>query len=176
LDLDFERNRLRVVRKEDSKTLTAWEPKDHEGRVLPVPAEVMQLLANLQADADEGCPYVFVPGHRWKHIQRLQKAGLWNVRQRLINNLNRNFAVLRKLAGVEKFTFHDLRRSCITNWAKRLPVHVVRKLAGHSEIKTTQQYYLSVQEDDLELARQVQSEILKAGLTDPKLTHSGKNE
>jgi len=175
-DLDFEHNRLRIVRKEDSKTLPGWEPKDHEGRVLPVPAEVMQLLADLQTDADEGCPYVFVPGRRWKHIQRLQKAGSWNVRQRLINNLNRNFAVLRKLAGVEQFAFHDLRRSCITNWAKHLPVHVVRKLAGHSDIKTTQQYYLSVQEDDLELARQVQSEILKADPTDPKLTHSGKDE
>ncbi|MGB2755698.1 MAG: site-specific integrase [Phycisphaerae bacterium] len=65
-----------------------------------------------------------------------------------------------------KFTFHDLRRTCITNWAKHLPVHVVRKLAGHSDIKTTQRYYLSVQEDDLEKARVVQSEVLGfSGLT-----------
>jgi hypothetical protein len=51
---------------------------------------------------------------------------------------------------------------------------VVRKLAGHSDIKTTQEYYLSVQEDDLEKARQVQSEILKADPTDPLLTHFGQ--
>ena len=52
---------------------------------------------------------------------------------------------------------------------------MVQKLAGHSDIKTTQQYYLSVQEDDLEKAGQVQSMILKGGPTDPELTHSGKN-
>ncbi|HUU82659.1 MAG TPA: hypothetical protein VM243_04050 [Phycisphaerae bacterium] len=39
--------------------------------------------------------------------------------------------------------------------------------------QTTQQYYLSVQEDDLEKARQVQSEILGGVLTDPLLTHFG---
>ena len=43
----------------------------------------------------------------------------------------------------------------------------IKKLAGHSDIQTTQQYYLSVQEDDLEKARQVQSEILGGVLTDP---------
>jgi len=72
-------------------------------------------------------------------------------------------------------TLHDLRRSCITNWAKVLPIYVVQKLAGHSDIKTTQKYYLAVQEEDLEMARQVQSKILKGNLTDPKLTHSGQN-
>ena len=47
----------------------------------------------------------------------------------------------------------------------------IKKLAGHSDIKTTQCYYLSVQEDDLEKARQVQSEILGGVLTDTLLTH-----
>jgi hypothetical protein len=76
---------------------------------------------------------------------------------------------------VVKCTFHDLRRSCITNWARHLPAHVVQKLAGHSDIKTTQVYYLAVQEDDLERARQVQSAILNGDPTDPLLTHFGQN-
>ena len=80
--------------------------------------------------------------------------------------LNRRLATLRKRAGAAKFTFHDLGRTCITNWARHLPVHVVLKLAGHSDIKNTQCYYLSVQEDDLEKARVVQSEVLGfSGLT-----------
>ena len=49
----------------------------------------------------------------------------------------------------------------------------IKKLAGHSDIKTTQCYYLSVQEDDLEKARQVQSEIPGGVLTDLLLTHFG---
>jgi integrase len=153
----------------------ACEPKDREGRVLPTPSEVMQLLADLQASSTEGCPYVFIPPERWKHIQRLRKNGAWREKQFLINNLNRNLAVLRKRAGAAKFTYHDLRRSCITNWARFLPAHVVQKLAGHSDIKTTQIYYLAVQEDDLERARQVQSAILNGDPTDPLLTHFGQN-
>ncbi|MCY2954673.1 MAG: hypothetical protein NTU53_22305 [Planctomycetota bacterium] len=58
--------------------------------------------------------------------------------------------------------------------ARHLPIHVVQKLAGHSDIKTTQAYYLSVQHDDLEKARRVQSRILRGGSTDQKLTNSGR--
>ena len=53
--------------------------------------------------------------------------------------------------------------------------HVVQQLAGHSSIKTTQQYYLSVQEDDLEKARRVQSAVLEVDPTDQILTNSGQN-
>jgi len=72
-----------------------------------------------------------------------------------------------KRAGVSKCTLHDLRRSCIANWAVVLPIHVVQKLAGHSVIRTTRRYYLAVQENDLERAKGVQAEILKNGQTDP---------
>jgi len=45
---------------------------------------------------------------------------------------------------------------------------VVRKLTGHSDIKTTQCYYLSVQQDELEKARSVQSAVLGASGLTPK--------
>jgi len=165
-DVDFEENRIRIAGKTGGADGGSWEPKDHEGRVLPAPAEVLLLLADLQVGAEEGRPYVFVPNWRWRYIRRAQEAGRWDDSRALMNNLNRRLATLRKRAGVAKFTFHDLRRTCITNWARHLPVHVVLKLAGHSDIKTTQRYYLSVQEDDLEKARVVQSEVLGfSGLT-----------
>jgi len=75
-------------------------------------------------------------------------------------------------------TVHDLRRSCITNWARELPIHVVQKLAGHSDIRTTQKYYLSIQAEDIRKAQRVQAKVLGKiptnDLTDPKLTHSGQ--
>jgi hypothetical protein len=85
-----------------------------------------------------------------------------------------------KRAGIGKYTLHDLRRSCITNWARKgLPIHVTQQLAGHADIKTTQKFYLSVQDDDLRAARRAQQQIIK-GLstvavsepTDQKLTNS----
>ena len=169
-------NRIRIVCKESEGNLRGWEPKDHEGRVLPVPAEVIQLLADLQVTSAEGCPYTFIPAWRWKHIKQAQKAGEWNDKQALLNNLVRRFITLRRHAEIAKCTLHDLRRSCITNWAKVLPIHVVQKLAGHSDIKTTRLYYLAVEESDLERARKVQEKILRTNQTDPLLTHFAKNE
>ena len=53
---------------------------------------------------------------------------------------------------------------------------MVQRLAGHSDIRTTQKYYLSVQDEDIQKAQNVQAEllgkILENDLTDPKLTHS----
>jgi len=54
-------------------------------------------------------------------------------------------------------------------------IHVVQKLAGHSDIQTTETYYLSVQPEDLAKARRMQSalvgDILSGVETDPLLTH-----
>jgi integrase len=175
-DVDFEKNRIRIVSKEAGGNLQGWEPKDHEGRMLPVPAEIMQLLADLQVTSAEGCPYAFIPAWRWEHILKARESGKRVGAQFLLNNLHRRFSTLRKRAGVAKCTLHDFRRSCITNWAKEVPIHVVQKLAGHSDIKTTRMYYLAVEESDLEKARQAQKNILATVLTDPLLTHFGKNE
>ena len=96
-----------------------------------------------------------------------------------MKNHLRRFKTICRHAGVGPYTLHDLRRSCITNWARHLPIHVVPQLAGHSNIKTTQMYYLSVHEEDLARARQVQSDlvdgILKRDPTDTKLTQRGRN-
>ena len=49
-------------------------------------------------------------------------------------------------------------------------------MAGHSDIKTTQQFDLSVQPGDAAKAQVLQGTLLRdipeADLTDPKLTHS----
>jgi len=62
------------------------------------------------------------------------------------------------------------------NCPLRRAAGVTQKLAGHSDIKTTLKYYISVQPEDLERARTVQADILRGGLTDPKVTHSAENE
>ena len=175
-DVDFEGHQLAVTPKPETDGLLAWEPKDHECRLIPAPAEVMRFLADLQADSEEGCPYVFLPKWRWLHILRKRGTRNWAEDSALVNNIKRTFDDLLKKARVPQCTPHDLRRSCITNWARELPAHVVQKLAGHSDIKTTQKYYLIVQQEDLDKARLVNSRILGRGLTDPLLTHFGQNE
>jgi integrase len=175
LDVDFEDNRIRIARKEATESVTHWEPKDHEGRLLPAPPETMQALADLQQSCAEGCAYVFLSVERAQHLWNVAKSGKWSGRQLVVNNLHRELKAIRSEAKVAKFTFHDLRRSCLTNMARSLPIHVVQKIAGHSDIKTTQQYYLAVEEDDLEKARKVQSELLATPPTDQLLTNSAEN-
>lgn len=48
---------------------------------------------------------------------------------------------------------HDLRKSYCTNLAGAVPMHVVQRLAGHSDIRTTEQYYLKVRPEWVEAAR-----------------------
>jgi len=58
-------------------------------------------------------------------------------------------------------THHDLRRTCISNWARKLLPPVVQKLAGHKHIQTTMKFYVSVRDDDLVKAREAASEALR---------------
>jgi integrase/recombinase XerD len=174
-DIDFQNGHVDVSRKEGDGFIQPWQPKDHERRTVPLPDEAIALLAKWQAEAPEGCPYVFMEAARWEFYRQRLSEKAWRTGQDLVNNQLRRFKTICRRAGVGPYTIHDLRRSCITNWAQRLPIHVVQKLAGHSDINTTETYYLSVQSEDLANARRLQSElvgdILADSGTDPLLTH-----
>ena len=53
-----------------------------------------------------------------------------------------------------------MRRSYITNWASDLPIHVVQELAGHSDIQTTKDYYLSVPREIQARVREIQAKMV----------------
>jgi len=143
-DIDFEGQLIRVVPKKETKRLLEWEPKDHENRVVPISDETTQLLANLQVQCEEGHPYVFITPRRLRRILLRRELGEWYPDSEVVNNIARDFGVIRLHAGVAKCTLHDLRRSAITKWAQKLPIQVVQQLAGHSDISTTSKYYITV--------------------------------
>ena len=177
-DVDFQENQLHITRKDKHSWIQPWQPKDHELRTIPLPEQNVNLLAAWQSVAPENCPYIFMEHERWDYYQLRVVQGKWRTEQSLVNNVLRRFKTLCRKAKVGPYTVHDLRRSCITNWARELPIHVVQKLAGHSDIRTTQRYYLSIQAEDVQKAQRVQAKVLGKiptnDLTDPKLTHSGQ--
>jgi integrase len=122
--------------------------------------ETAQLLASLQAHANEGFPYIFISSKRLERIRERQKIGKWTPLSEVINNLGRDFCVIRRRAGVAECTLHDLRRSAITNWAGQLPIQVVQQLAGHLDIATTRKYYLTVRPEDMVSANKLLNSIL----------------
>ena len=159
-NIDFENQLITIAGKKESQRLLAWDPKSRRNRVVPMSDESAQLLADLQLKAEEGFPYIFISPQRLKKIRERQKVGTWTPRSQIINNLDRDFRVLRCKAGVHECVIHDLRRSAITNWAKKLPVQVVQELAGHSDISTTRKYYLAVRPEDLASANKFLNKIL----------------
>ena len=159
-DIDFERLEVRFVAKALDESTLEWEPKDHESRAVPIPPQTIQLLANLQSQASEKNVYVFFDESRLNHILARRDLGKWTPKADLVNNALRDLKVICRRAAIEEFTLHDLRRSCITNWAQKLPIHVVQRLAGHSSIETTRKYYLSVQKSDLAAARRLQGKLM----------------
>jgi len=171
-DIDFNQNMLRVSAKRNIAGTIPWEPKDHELRHIPLGEEMVSLLAELQDETQENVPYVFMTPKRYYTVMRQTKRQEWPEGKALINNVLRDFKVICQRAGVAECTIHDFRRSCITNWARRLPAHVVRKLAGHSSIETTMRYYLAVQDGDLIQPRNVSNEVLSADPTDQIVTNS----
>ena len=91
-----------------------------------------------------------------------------------INNVLRDFKTILRRAGVGPCTVPDLCRSCLTNWARQVPAHVLQKLAGHSSMETTLKYRLSVDRSDLGPARQVGDPATLSGIPPaPRLTQSG---
>lgn len=155
-DIDFERKTVEVSPKDEAKDTWQWHIKDTDRRKLPLTDIVITLLAELQSRQPEGHPYVFVPPIRYEHIQKVRQDGKWSVEQGKcpINNFTRMFKSVRLIAGVKEGEFHDLRRTCLTNWLNSgLNEFDVMNLAGHSKFETTRRFYLAVNEDLVERAR-----------------------
>ena len=74
-DVDFDQQRIKVTAKKGTANILEWEPKSRRNRVVPMSDESSQLLANIQVQAPEGHPYVFVSPKRLKRIKKRRKAG-----------------------------------------------------------------------------------------------------
>ncbi len=162
-DIDFDNMTIEISPKENTDYTWAWEIKDTDSRTLPLTEDVVKLLISLQERRPEGYPYVLVPPKRYDRIQ-LTRQGLskrkknsWTLKDAnnsVINGFTGMFNEIRGKAGIKKGTFHDIRRTAITNWFYAgLEITEVMRLAGHSKYDTTLKYYLSVKDDLVDRAR-----------------------
>ena len=123
-DLDLDRGLL-VVRSTNGEITT--KQRTREVRIEPV---LRALLGMLKDAADD------VPG--WNTVAGVLEAGP--------RNPWRELASTCETAGVEPFTFKDLRAARDTIWHDRFPSHVVCAWMGHSE-KVARDHYLSVPDE-----------------------------
>jgi integrase len=155
-DIDFANMTVDVSPKDGHQDTWEWHIKDMERRTLPLTVEVVKLLVEHQMSQPEGNSYVFVPMARYEHIEKLRRAGQWTVERGRspLSKFCHHFNKIRRLAGIETGTFHDLRRTCLSNWIiQGLNLHEVKELAGHAGIETTERFYLAVRKDAVDRAR-----------------------
>ena len=144
-----------------------WSAKSYDERVVPLPARTLSLLASLQAESD-GSAYVFLTLERLATIAAEMKAGPLGANYEALNNLAVRFQtiqrrarrVLAKRRGIEVEALawptgclHDLRRTYGTHMSRVVPMHVLKEYMGHSDIKTTQAFYLASEGEDATRAR-----------------------
>ena len=164
-DIDFERKTIDVAPKRKTPEIWEWYIKDTDRRTLPLTDEMLHLFAQYQAEQPEGYPYVFIPTRRYDFIQQLRAEDRWTVDDGVspINNFDDTFKKILNKAGIENGTFHDLRRTCLTNWfANGLSEYEVMHLAGHACFTTTHTFYLAVREDLIERGRAASTKAMAA--------------
>lgn len=156
-DVDFEKGYIKVQPKRETQQTWPWTPKSYECRRVPLTNNLANIFTNILADEiPAGQPYLHLTEKRYWHLQQLRAQGRMPERMMIEpdENYTRPFLRILQAAGVEKSEFHDLRRTCITNWTYFLPPQEVKILAGHADIKTTMAYYAGVRADVLQRATQ----------------------
>lgn len=73
-------------------------------------------------------------------------------------------------AGIDEVTFHDLRHTCASHLAKRIPLPMVGAILGHADPKTTARY---AHHDALALAKDPRTRL---SFADAHVAHTGDEE
>lgn len=175
-DIDFANMTVEVSPKKSLADTWEWHIKDTDHRTLPLTADLVKLVVEHQMVQPEGNPYVFVSTGRYEFIQELRRSSQWTVERGRspLSKFCHHFNKIRAQAGIESGTFHDLRRTCLSNWvAQGLSLHEVKDLAGHAGIDTTERFYLAVRKDVVDRARTA-SEISRKGDSGTRLLRAPK--
>ena len=179
--IDFDKGMVCIKNRQATEDCPPFYVKDTDTRGIPLPKFTLDLLTQLQLESPEGVPFVLMDKqadmtirNKWKQSREQGKD--WFNRN-LANNVLRDFQRRVEQAGIDtagkNLTVHTLRKCCIQNWANSLPMNVVKELAGHSDIETTNRFYSTVDEEHLKAAAKIGDELLA---TDLKLTFSTVSE
>lgn len=178
-DIDFGTREVRVQNHRATETLPPFFVKDTEARTIPIPKHCLDMLEDLKAynDVTDQTPYVLFDERqykamlaKWKRHQQQKRP--WRNQDTAPNAL-RKFKQHVREASIKpngSLTIHTLRKSCIQNWATEITnPEVVRVLAGHSDLKTTMQYYCQADREQKARAAAAIDDLLEK--SDVKVTY-----
>ena len=152
-DIDFEKELITVRGKQDTDLTWQWDSKNREERILPLVPKLANILLLLNVELPAGQPYPFLSEKLY--WDRKEHIGQLSDRIKSCPDENwRPFKTILRRARIKSGTFHDLRRTCLTQWSKSMPYQELQRLAGHTDLQTTLTYYSAVGSDYLTRARQ----------------------
>ncbi|MHC4122441.1 MAG: tyrosine-type recombinase/integrase [Planctomycetota bacterium] len=179
-NIDFNKGLVHIVNRPATEKFPPFYVKDTDARIIPLPKLTLDLLTQLYSEAMENIPFVLMDKQGCQRIrdkwQKCKERGREWLNRYWMNNVIKKFHRREKRAEIKtegkKLTVHILRKCCIQNWANSVPMNVVKELAGHSSIETTNLFYSTVDEHHLKAAAAVGDNLLNGKLTDHKMTIS----
>ncbi len=150
--------------------LLAWESKDYETRIIPLPVDTLDTLRRLKAKGGDS-PYVFLDLKRLRLIRaHLEANGTLNPNFSLIPNLGRDFGSVQKRAKAllerqgnkvewPRRSIKHLRTTYASRMSEFVSPFQLKELLGHSSVTTSEKHYVAVSND---LGRKVQAAFGKA--------------
>jgi len=156
-DIDFDKETVRVQPRKGTKNVWPWKSKNSRPRTLPLRPATYSLVVKLLDELPTGQPYLTLKPDNYQMRIGLYQKGLLTATCRNLPHraFNKTFSRILERAHIEG-EFHDLRKTCITEWANALPIKQTAELAGHSNIETTLKYYVKIDQQSLiESARSI---------------------
>jgi len=130
------------------------------------------VLTEIMAMLPAGHPYLMLPPDRYKRLMAMKRRGRlkdrvmrcpdesWSKPIGRIRDRARRIFTERTGKVMKHLTFHDLRRTCITEWSMELPPHEVLKLSGLSDMDILLNHYAGYGQSSMARARCVSSQNL----------------
>jgi integrase/recombinase XerC len=138
-DIDFENMMIKIQEKQKTLHTWAWRPKDNERRSIPLIAIAVPVLLTLIEAMPAGQPYVCLTTARYQYLM-MKRSLSYRQRYEPDNNFERNYRALCRRAAISGKTFHELRKTGLTNLTANMRLQEVKEIAGHSDLKTTERY------------------------------------
>jgi integrase len=159
-DLDLESGELTVsqnLQRIKGELVVALPKTRYSKRTIPLPAPVVAALRQRHQDQQaerKTC------GAEWLDTGFVFTTAVGSPFDP--RNLNRHWYATRKRAGLDAFRFHDLRHSFVSLLLDLgVPPHVVREIAGHSDLQVTIGIYAHASAAEKRKALTSLSELIK---------------
>lgn len=171
-DIDFERSIIRLTAKQETSRTWRWQPKNKmNNSELPLVPQLEELLAQILRRLPEGQPYLLLSPSRYQRNREMLTRDRLSNQMRVVPypNFDRVFARIRAQAGIRYGTFHDLRRTYVTQLAEGgcMP-HELSRLARHSDVNITMRYYVAERDSAVEKAKRIMNGTTGLGPAAPR--------